>query len=150
MVQSVVNSDSERRQHFRKTTRYGGLVVVRSLCRSADAPIAVRRGQWLFCCSVTCKVKKYVPCRIYYSGQGLGYYRFSAMAKCHRQHVLKSTPVPPSLQLPWRVHDIQPLSSARCRCLLVDVLSGHACAIKLWHVRKGANNALISLISLSF
>ena len=72
------------------------------------------------------------------------------MARCHRQHVLKSTPVPPSLQLPWRVHDIQPLSNARCRCLLVDVLSGHASAIKLWHVRKGANNALISLISLSF
>ena len=40
--------------------------------------------------------------------------------------------------------------SSRCRCLLVDVVSGHATAMDLWHVRKGANNALISLISLSF
>ena len=113
----------------------------------------------LSCCSVTCNIKKCVPAlNLFWPGgwatTGLFYCAKafmlnSAMARCQRQHVLKSTPVPPPLQLPWRVHDIQPLSSARCRCLLVDVLSGHAAAIKLWHVRKGANNALISLISLS-
>ena len=136
----------------------GLLVVVGSLCRSADAPIAECRCQWLGL--LQCNIKKCVPAlNLFWPGgwatTGLFYCAKAfmlnpAMARCQRQHVLKSTPVPPPLQLPWRGHDIQPLSSARCRCLLVDVLSGHAAAIKLWHVRKGANNALISLISLSF
>ena len=53
-------------------TRYGGFVVLRSLCRSADAPIAVRCCQWLFRCSVTCKVKKYVPAlNLFWPGVGL-------------------------------------------------------------------------------
>ena len=32
---------------FNRSTTHGGLVVVGSLCRSADAPIAVCRCQWL-------------------------------------------------------------------------------------------------------
>ena len=131
-------------------TRYGGLVVVGSLCCSADAPFAGCRCQWF--CLLQCNTKKLpwiqLP-QVYFNVQR-PLCRNSYVARCQRQHVLKSTQAPPSLQLPWRVHDMQPHSSARCRCLLVDVVSGHAAAMKLWHVRKGANNALISLISLSF